>query len=263
MAESSRVVLVTGAADGIGFAIARRFADLGDRVALLDYDAARLEGAVERLRPAGRDVFGQATDVRDADSVQAAIAETVERFGRLDVVVSNAGVYPNRPVIEMDEAEWDRVMDTNLKGTFLVTRAAARQMLGQNGPYPWSGSHGKIVTLASGAHRSARVGAAHYCASKAGVVLFSQALALELAEHQINVNIVSPGFVDVGDRPGVSAAYRETIAKAIPWGRVGGPDDVARVTVLLCSDEAEYMTGAIVPVDGGSSAGRYFLPRSQ
>jgi NAD(P)-dependent dehydrogenase (short-subunit alcohol dehydrogenase family) len=186
----------------------------------------------------------------------------VRRFGRLDVAVSNAGVYPNTPVVEMDEDEWDRVLDTNLKGTFLVTRAAARQLLAQDGPYPWSGSRGKIVTLASGAHRSARVGAAHYCASKAGLVLYSQTLALELAEHRINVNVVSPGFVDVGERPGVSAVYRETISKAIPWGRPGGPDDVARAAFFLCSEEAEYMTGAVVPVDGGSSAGRYFLPRS-
>ena len=119
------------------------------------------------------------------------------------------------------------------------------------------------MTLASGAHRSARRGASHYCASKAGLVLFSQALALELAEHGINVNIVSPGFVDVGVRAGVSAEYRATLTKSIPWGRVGGPDDIARAAFFLCSEEAEYLTGAVVPVDGGSSAGRYFLPRSQ
>jgi len=263
MADGGRSVLVTGAADGIGLGIATRFARAGDRVALLDYDAARLEAAVEGLRAEGQNVFGQVTDVRDSESVQSAVDWTVSRFGRLDVAVSNAGVYPNRPVVEMNEDEWDRVLDTNLKGTFLVTRAVARQMLAQDGPYPWSHSRGKIVTLASGAHRSARIGAAHYCASKAGLVLFSQTLALELAEHGINVNIVSPGFIDVGDRPGVSVVYRETIAKAIPWGRVGGPDDIAQVAFFLCSEEAEYMTGAVVPVDGGSSAGRYFLPRSQ
>jgi 3-oxoacyl-[acyl-carrier protein] reductase len=195
--------------------------------------------------------------------VQQAVDEAVGRFGRLDIAVSNAGVYPNRPVIELDEEEWDRVLDTNLKGTFLLTRAAARQMLAQGAPYPWSASRGKIVTMASGAARSARIGAAHYCASKAGVVLFSQALALELAEHQINVNIIAPGFVDVGERPGVSADYRDTITRAIPWRRAGRPDDIARAAFFVCSEEAEYMTGAVVPVDGGSSAGRYFLPRSQ
>ena len=263
MAVGARSVLVTGAADGIGLGIATRFARAGDRVALLDYDADRLAAAVERLGVEGREVFGQTTDVRDGESVQSAVDWTVGRFGRLDVVVSNAGVYPNRPVVEMDEDEWDRVLDTNLKGTFLVCRAAARQMLAQGGPYPWTTSRGKIVTLASGAHRSARIGAAHYCASKAGLVLFSQALALELAEHGINVNILSPGFTNVGDRPGVSADYRATITKGIPWGRVGEPDDLARVAFFLCSEEAEYMTGALVPVDGGSSARRFFLPRSQ
>src|SRR5262245_42810677 len=191
MAGGTRSVLVTGAADGIGRAIATRFARAGDRVALLDYDADRLASFVEQLGAEGREVFGQTTDVRDSESVQTAVDWTVSRFGRLDVCISNAGVYPNRPVVEMDEDEWDRVLDTNLKGTFLVTRAAARQMLAQSGPYAWSNSRGKIVTLASGAHRSARIGAAHYCASKAGLVLFSQALALELAEHGINVNILS------------------------------------------------------------------------
>jgi NAD(P)-dependent dehydrogenase (short-subunit alcohol dehydrogenase family) len=135
-------------------------------------------------------------------------------------------------------------------------------MIAQSSPYPWSASRGKIVTLASGAHRSARVGASHYCASKAGLVLFSQTLALELAEHGINVNIVSPGFIDVGVRPGVSAVYRETIIKAIPWGRTGQPDDIARAAFFLCSEEAEYLSGAVIPVDGASSAGRFFLPRS-
>jgi NAD(P)-dependent dehydrogenase (short-subunit alcohol dehydrogenase family) len=263
MAGGARSVLVTGAADGIGLGIATRFARAGDRVALLDYDGPRLEAAVAALAGEGREVFGQATDVRDSESVQSAVDWTVSRFGRLDVAVSNAGVYPNRPVVEMEEDEWDRVLDTNLKGTFLFTRAVARQMLAQGGPYPWTNSRGKIVTLASGAHRSARIGAAHYCASKAGLVLFSQALAMELAEHGINVNILSPGFTDVGDRPGVSAEYRATITKGIPWGRVGGPDDLARAAFFLCSEEAEYMTGALMPVDGGSSSGRFFLPRSQ
>src|SRR5689334_7417054 len=116
MAGGARSVLVTGAADGIGLGIAARFAQAGDRVALLDYDEARLGTAVEGLLAGGHDAFGQVTDVRDSESVQAAVDWTVSRFGRLDVCVSNAGVYPNRPVVEMDEDEWDAVLDTNLKG---------------------------------------------------------------------------------------------------------------------------------------------------
>src|SRR6266540_7098606 len=227
MAESGRNVLVTGAADGLGFGIAARFVQAGDRVAMLDFDPPKLEAAVARLQAAGGQAFGQVTDVRDSESVQSAVDGTVSRLGRLDVAIRNAAVYPNTPVVEMDEEEWDRVMNTNLRGTFLVTRAVARQMLAQPGPYPWSGSRGKIVTIASGAYRSARRGASHYCASKAGLVLFSQTLALELAEHHINVNIVSPGLIDVGDRPGVSKEYIEVLSKSIPWGRAGVPDDIA------------------------------------
>lgn len=255
MANAGRSVLVTGAAEGIGFAIASRFTSAGDRVALLDLDSAKLEQAVERLRAEGRDVFGQRVDVRAGAAVQQAVDEAVRRFGRLDVAVSNAGIYPNRPVLELEEDEWDQVLDTNLKGTYLVTRAAARQMVAQ-------GEGGKICTIASGAHLLGRVGAAHYCASKAGLVLYSKVLAMELAEHRVNVNVVSPGFVDVGDRLGVSAVYRETISKTIPWGRTGRADDIAKAVFFVCSTDADFITGAVLSVDGGSSAGRFHLPRS-
>ena len=254
-APTGRSVLVTGAADGIGLGIATVFAEAGDRVAMLDYDAAKLERAAAGLRAAGPEILPLTADVRDAASVQAAVDEAVRHYGGLDVAVSNAGVYPNKPVLEMDEDEWDWVLDTNLKGAFLVARAAARQMVSR-------GRGGKICTIASGAYRSARIGAGHYCASKAGLVLLSQVLALELAEHKINVNVVSPGFVDVGERPGVSAIYRETITKTIPWGRTGTPADIAKAVFFVCSPEAEFITGAVLAVDGGSSAGRSYLPRS-
>ena len=250
-----RNVIVSGAADGIGLGIATRFAKAGDRVTMLDLNAAKLDTAVERVRSGGGQALGLTVDVRDAASVRDAVQATVDSFGRIDVAVSNAGVYPNKPVLEMEEDEWDRVLDTNLKGTFLFTRAAARQMVAQGGG-------GKICTIASGAHLLGRIGASHYCASKAGLVLYSKVLAMELAEHRINVNVVSPGFVDVGERPGVSARYRETISKSIPWGRTGCPDDIARAVFFVCSDEAEFITGAVLSVDGGSSAGRFYLPRS-
>ena len=250
-----RNVIVSGAADGIGLGIATRFAKAGDRAAMLDLDAAKLDSAVERVRASGGEAIGLTVDVRDAASVRDAVQAAVDTLGRIDVAVSNAGVYPNKPVLEMEEDEWDQVLDTNLKGTFLFTRAAGRQMVAQGGG-------GKICTIASGAHLLGRIGAAHYCASKAGLVLYTKVLAMELAEHRINVNVVSPGFVDVGERPGVSARYRETISKSIPWGRTGRPDDIARAVFFVCSDEAEFITGAVLSVDGGSSAGRFYLPRS-
>jgi 3-oxoacyl-[acyl-carrier protein] reductase len=250
-----RSVLVTGAADGIGRGIAACFVGLGDRVALLDYQADTLQRTAAELGDRGGTVLAIQADVRDAAAMDEAIQRTVKAHGGLDVAINNAAVYPNTPVVDMSEDEWDRVLDTNLKGAFLFTRAAARQMLSQ-------GRGGKLCLIASGAYKSARRGAAHYCASKAGLVMLAQTLALELAEARINVNVVSPGFIEVGLRPGVSIPYREKIKHDIPWGRFGQPDEIASAVKYLCSDEAEFVTGSVLSVDGGSSAGRFHLPIS-
>jgi 3-oxoacyl-[acyl-carrier protein] reductase len=255
--HDARVVMVTGAANGIGRAIAGRFATAGCRLALLDLHVEDLERVAEGLRATtGADVLALRCDVRDAAQIQAVLDQTVQRFGRLDVAVSNAAVYPNTAVVEMEEAEWDLVLDTNLKGSFLVTRAAARQMLRQ---HPGGG---KLCLIASGAYSSARRGASHYSASKAGIVMLAKTLALELAEHHINVNVVSPGLVAVGNRPGVSERYKEVLVQAIPWGRPGTPDEIAQSVYFVCSPEAEYLTGSVLSVDGGASAGRNHLPWS-
>jgi NAD(P)-dependent dehydrogenase (short-subunit alcohol dehydrogenase family) len=250
-----RSVLVTGAADGIGRGIATAFAQCGDRVALLDYDRDKLERTAAEISAAGGTALGMHADVRDAAAVEDAVARAAEAHDGVDVAINNAAVYPNTPVVDMAEDEWDLVLDTNLKGAFLFTRAAARHMIGQ-------GRGGKLCLIASGAYRSARRGAAHYCASKAGLVLLAQTLALELAEHRINVNVVSPGFIEVGLRPGVSIPYRDKIKQDIPWGRFGRPDEIAHAVQFLCSAEAEFITGSVLAVDGGSSAGRFHLPIS-
>jgi 3-oxoacyl-[acyl-carrier protein] reductase len=250
-----RSVLITGAANGIGRAIAGRFAAAGCRLVLLDLHAESLERAADELRRDGAEVLAEACDVRDAAQIQAVLDQAVHRFGRLDVAVSNAAVYPNTAVVDMEEAEWDLVLDTNLKGSFLVTRAAARQMLRQGGG-------GKLCLIASGAYSSARRGASHYSASKAGIVMLAKTLALELAEHRINVNVVSPGLIAVGTRPGVSEQYKQVLLQTIPWGRAGTPEEIAKTVFFVCSPDAEYLTGSVVSVDGGASAGRNHLPWS-
>jgi NAD(P)-dependent dehydrogenase (short-subunit alcohol dehydrogenase family) len=256
MVAMPRSVLVTGAAEGIGRAIATSFTQHGDRVGLIDYQADKLAATTDSLRTAGGEVLALQADVRDASAIESAVRRAVEAHGGLDVAINNAAVYPNNPVVEMSEDEWDRVLDTNLKGAFLFARAAARQMIQQ-------GRGGKLCFIASGAYRSARRGAAHYCASKAGLVLLAQTLALELAEERINVNVVSPGFIEVGLRPGVSVPYRETIKRDIPLGRFGDPSEIAHAVMFACSAEADFMTGSVLTIDGGSGAGRFHLPISR
>ena len=250
-----QVVLVTGAGAGIGFGIARAFHEAGAPVAVGDFREAAVTRATARLGGAAG-VFARVVDVRDPASV-ARFVEAAERaLGPVTVAVANAGIYPNTPVLDMTTEEWDRVMETNLRGVFLTCQAAGRSMVAH-------GTRGKIVTISSGAYQSGRVGAAHYCASKAGVVMFTKVLALELAPHRINVNCIAPGLIEVeGEVSPISREYADALTRQIPWGRVGQPEDIARAVMFLASPFADYVTGEVLAVNGGASAGRAFLPLS-
>lgn len=253
--SENRTVLVTGAASGIGLGIAKKFYESGFNVALGDFRSGTLNAIKESFPDQSR-VHFQTVDVRDASSVNQFFESTELTLGAVSVVVANAGIYPNTPVLEMTQDEWDGVMETNVRGSFLTCQAAAKSMVSR-------GRGGKIITISSGAAFSGRKGAAHYCASKAGVVMLTKVLALELAEHNINVNCIAPGLIEVSSEVSpLSDEYFSALANSIPLGRVGQPEDIAKAAIFLASANAEFITGTVLQVDGGSAAGRAFLPES-
>lgn len=249
---SGRRVAVTGAAHGIGAAIARAFHAEGARVAVADLDEA---GAARVATSLGADAVAHGVDVRDPEAVTRWHEAVAARWGGVDVLVSNAGVYPSHAFLDMPLHAWDAVMDVNLRAAFIVCQTFARGMVARAEP-------GAVVTIASGSARFARVGAAHYGASKAGLVALTRAMALELAPHGIRVNAVSPGIVDVPNGPPLAPAYRDAMTAMVPSGRMGTPDDVAAMVLMVAHPDAAYVTGQDIRVDGGLSAGRYGIPTS-
>jgi NAD(P)-dependent dehydrogenase (short-subunit alcohol dehydrogenase family) len=251
---SERVALVTGGASGIGLATATRLAADGFRLALADIDEAGLDRAVAAL---GADVAAAIpTDVRSFDACSAAVAETVGRYGRLDVLVNCAGLWIEGPTDTMTESDWDRVVDVNLKGTFQMCRHAIPAL---------EASGGCIVNVSSDAGLWGNKGAAIYSASKGGVTVLSKALAVELAERGIRVNVVCPGDVDSpmiryqaetfggGDPDGYLAKLLEAYPQRPP--RFIRPDEVAELIAYLCSERAAPITGAAISIDFGLTAG--------
>lgn len=257
--DSRRGVLVTGAAGRIGAAIARAFADLGDRVIATDLDADRVAAVARAIGERGGSAIAIPADVGDEQAVEALVAAAIEALGRIDVLVNCAGIFPNTPVVEMATAEWDQVYRVNLRGPFLLSRAVARQMLARD-------VRGAIVNISSGAGSSARTGGAHYCGSKAALEMLTRVLAIELGPRQIRVNAVAPGLVLdevlVSPAPAGTNPYVATLLGGIPLGRTGRPEDIADAVVFLCSDRAAWTTGTVLEVNGGSQAGRTHLPPS-
>lgn len=245
MQYAGKSVLVTGSATGIGLGIARGFLEEGAVVLINDVRATTLETALGELGAEfGERILGKLADVRDAGQVRDMFDMLQQRTSRLDIVVSNAGIYPDCPVVDMEEELWDRVLDTNAKGNFLVCREAARRMIAQ-------GVGGNIIAISSAAAQSGRVKAAAYCASKAAVTLFSEVLSTELAPYHIRVNIINPGFVETRSEVSPIEEWRLKAAKeTTPGGRMVEPRDVANAALFLASEKAECTNGMTFSVTG-------------
>lgn len=248
---TGQTALITGGATGLGFAIAEELGKAGARIALNDLSREQVDAACERLVGQGVECAGFVADVRERPAVDAMVRGIDDRWGAPDIVVANAGIYPNTPFLEIAEEEWDQVFDINVKGTFLTCQAAARSMVAAGR------RNGRMVVISSGAANAALWGWSHYCASKAAVAMLARSMALELAEHGIRVNAVLPGYIDVEEGgTHLDEAYKSAARNAIPIGRPGTPADIARAVLLLVSPLADYVNGASLVVDGGSSAGR-------
>jgi len=245
---ADRVAVVTGSARGIGAATARRFAEEGAAVAVLDLDRDAAAATAAGLG-ATRSV-GLSCDVADAESVETAVAAVVEELGRVDILVNNAGVTRDNLLFKMTEDDWDAVMNVHLRGSFLMSRAVQKHMV--------AAKYGKILNLSSVSALGNR-GQANYSAAKMGLQGFTRTLALELGPFGVNVNAVAPGFIvtEMTDatarRVGVEPEdYRKAAAEGTPVRRVGQPEDIAAAAAFLCSDEASFITGQTLYVDGGA-----------
>jgi 3-oxoacyl-[acyl-carrier protein] reductase len=240
-----KVAIVTGAGRGIGKAISLSFAAEGARVVVNDIDEARAEAVARQILDSDEQAIAVCADVSNANDVDRLVRDTLDRFGTIDVLVNNAGVLRATALLEISEDEWDWVMDVNVKGVFLCTQAVLQTMKTKR--------YGKIVNMASSAGRSTSTfGGAHYTTSKAAVLGLTRHTAREMARHNINVNSVSPGSINTEMVRESSTPERlEAEAEKMPLGRLGTPQDIADLVLFLASDEACYITGATVDINGG------------
>jgi NAD(P)-dependent dehydrogenase (short-subunit alcohol dehydrogenase family) len=240
------VALVTGAGNGIGEATARRLAREGAIVVANDVDVEQARAVVAALRKEGARAVAVAADVTRHADVEAMMRQVVSELGRIDVLINNAGINRDAMSHKMTEEQWDQVLSVNLKGTFLCAQAALTRMRERG----W----GRVVNTSSVASLG-NIGQANYAASKAGVIGLTRTLALEYAKYGITVNCVAPGPVMTRMLAGVPEAIREKIVARVPVGRIARPDDIAGVHAFLASDDAAYITGQVLFVDGGVSVG--------
>jgi len=239
-----RIAIVTGAAQGIGFGIAKKLAANGIEVALIDYDQAKLSAAIEQLKEFGSKVIGISANVSKMNEVQSAVQQVIAWGGQIDYLVNNAGIIRDKRLLNMTEADWDDVIDVNLKSQFLFCQAAIKEMLPRN--------FGRIVNISSRAWLGG-FGQSNYSAAKGGVISLTRSLAIEFAAKGITVNAIAPGIIQTPLFDGFDAAIQSKLKESVPAKRIGTPDDVAYAVMTFLNPDASYLTGQVLYVCGGRS----------
>lgn len=243
MSFENRVALITGASRGIGRACAEALAEAGAKTVIAARSAETLERAAAELGARGLAVFPIQLDVADHARVKTAVADILARFGKIDILVNNAGIVRDNLVVRMKKEEWEEVLAVNLTGTFYCTREVLPSMIRQR--------YGRIINVASVVGLTGNPGQANYVASKAAIIGFTKAVAREVASRNITVNAVAPGFIETEMTLGIREAAREQLLERIPLGRIGSQKEVAWAVKFLASDEASYITGEVLNVNGG------------
>ncbi len=244
MKLAGKVALITGASRGIGRACAIKFAELGADVAI-NYSSNKVlaEEVVSSVINLGQKAIAIQADVSKKQEVEAMVESVINTFGNLDILINNAGITRDTLLVRMKEDDWNKVIDINLKSVFLTTKAVSRYMMKKR--------QGRIINISSVVGIAGNAGQANYAASKAGIIGFSKSAAKELAQRNVMVNVIAPGFIDTDMTDALSEQQKEAILSAIPLKRYGKPADVANLAAFLASEESAYLTGQVIYVDGG------------
>ena len=238
-----RVTVITGGARGIGKAIALKLAQEGSDIVIGDVNQEAMQEAALEIEKTGRRVLTRKVDVTNLADVQSFFQKALDKFGKINILINNAGITRDGLLVRMSEADWDAVLNANLKGAFNCTKVVAKSMMKQRS--------GKIVNIASIIGIIGNAGQANYAASKGGVIAFTKSIAKELASRNINVNAIAPGFIKTQMTDKLSDDVKNAIIKQVPLGKWGTPEDVANVALFLVSEISSYITGQVVQVDGG------------
>jgi len=239
----NKIAIITGSARGIGFSIAETFANHGATVIIIDLFQDAVEEAVTNLKAKGKSVFGYASDVTNASEIDSIFKGINTKFGRIDILINNAGITKDGLIMKMKESDWDAVLNVNLKGTFTCTQKVSRYMLRQR--------EGVILNIASVIGIMGNAGQSNYAASKGGVIAFTKSSAKEFASRNIRVNAIAPGFIETEMTAKLPEDVIEKYKTVIPLNKLGSTKDVANLLLFLASEQASYITGQTINVDGG------------